>query len=407
MSLALKGKGSVVFVLMLGVMGVVGALSLNIYLPAMPAIAESLQSGIASVQATVATFMIGLASGQLLWGSISDRIGRRAPLLVGLVLYIAASTACALARSIDLLIAVRFVQGFAASVGIVLARAIVSDRFAGHDAAIVFSWQHLIIGMAPIFAPLIGAGLLRFVGWRSIFWLLSAVGLLLLIVLWKVLRESRSTEAAEHARNEGRLKAYRAVLGNPQVFAHLISGAFAASGITIWYSGASPLFQETFGWSTTVASWTFAAMGVVIVAATQINRPLLRFKTPRRVLDMALLGGGAAAAGTCLLALSNAVPHGFVAGGLILSVSTFGMVSANNQACTLHLDRMRGGSISALQGASVYGVGALFAWLVSRVPPANGASMAAMTATNFATAWLILRRLSPIERIVASPSAVL
>jgi hypothetical protein len=121
-------------------------------------------------------------------------------------------------------------------------------------------------------------------------------------------------------------------------------------------------------------------------------------------MDIALLAGSAVAAGTCLLAQSSAVPRSFVAAGLILSVATFGLVSANNQACSLHLDRVRSGSISALQGASVYGVGALFAWLVSRVPPVHGATMAAMTGCNFAAAWIVLRRFSPTEGEFASPT---
>ena len=261
----------------------------------------------------------------------------------------------------------------------------------------IFSWQHLIMGTAPVIAPLLGGALLLVFSWRSVFWTLAGLVALTIPVLIARLPESRSTEAAEHARSESRLAAYWAVVSNRRLLAHLLSSGLSASAVMIWYSASSPLFQEDFGWNARITSLVIGALGVTIISATQINRRLLRYYAPRQIIEGALLGGIAASVIALLLTLANAPGAPVIATiGIVLGVSTYGMLSANNQACALELDRRRAGSVGALIGAANYGIGGIFAWLVSRLPSMHGITMLAMIASLFLAArfalWLNPKR---------------
>jgi DHA1 family bicyclomycin/chloramphenicol resistance-like MFS transporter len=379
-------------VLMLGTMSVFGPLGINMYLPALTSIGREFLSGTASVQYTVASFMFGLASGQLFWGPLSERMGRRPLILIGLSMFVTASLICAVAWSVDLLLVARLLQGFGACAGMVLARAIVSDNFEGAGAAIILSWQQLIMGLAPIFAPLIGGALLVTLGWRSIFWLLTVAAAILLIVLWMRLSESRSAETALHARSESSLRACWTILKVRPLLGHLLVGGFSAATLMTWYAGCSPLFQEDFGWSLKRSSAVIGLLGIAIVAATQINRQLLSRFTPRRIIDAALVVGMTVlTAILIMILLRGPAVH---ATGLILGVSTYGFIAANNQACALGLDRLRSGSLSALIGAGNYGIGALLAWIVAGLPTEHGSTMIAIMITELLMAWVALRTLA-------------
>jgi DHA1 family bicyclomycin/chloramphenicol resistance-like MFS transporter len=222
-------------------------------------------------------------------------------------------------------------------------------------------------------------------GWRSIFWQLFLLARILLIATGMKLPESRSEAAALYARLESRLAAYWAIVSNRCLLAHILAGGLSAAPLMTWYTGASPLFQDDFGWSPRRSSWVFGILGVGVIAATQINRSLLSRFSPRRIMVVALL--------MTLADLPGA--HVIVAVGMILGVATYGFISANNQACAFERDRLRAGSISALIGAGNYGLGAIVAWVVTRLPSLQGASMIAMMAGELCAAWLILRLLNP------------
>jgi DHA1 family bicyclomycin/chloramphenicol resistance-like MFS transporter len=381
---------------MLGSMSLFGPLAINMYLPALPAIGRDLGSSTQSIQATVASFMVGIATGQLFWGAVSERLGRRLPLLIGFSAFLVATFVCAIAGNSEVLLVARLCQGLSACAGMVLARAIISDGYEGKAAATVLTWQHLIMGIAPIFAPLIGGLLLVTLGWRSIFWVLLLAAGALMAALWAKLPESQSATAAAHARTETRLAAYWAIIRNRRLFAHVLAGGLSAAMLMTWYTGASPLFEEDFGWSPALSSWVFGILGVTIIGATQLNRPLLARFVPRQIVEGAMVGGMAVLVLGLVLTLAHPPGvHAITAAGLILGVTTFGFISANNQACALGLDRLRGGSISALIGAGNYGIGAVISSGVTLLPATSGATMlAAMTMELFA-AWAVLKLLNP------------
>jgi DHA1 family bicyclomycin/chloramphenicol resistance-like MFS transporter len=180
----------VVFIVILGGLCTIGPFATDLYLPAMPTVAEDLGATTQAIALTVTTFLAGLALGQLLAGPLSDASGRRLPLIVGLGVFAASALACALTPSVEVLIGVRFMQGFAGASGIVIANAIVTDYARGRPAARLLSRLALVSGMAPILAPLFGAQLLRFTSWRGIFVVLTGIGIVLVASVLFGLRES-------------------------------------------------------------------------------------------------------------------------------------------------------------------------------------------------------------------------
>jgi DHA1 family bicyclomycin/chloramphenicol resistance-like MFS transporter len=376
---------------MLGIMSAFGPLAMNMLTPAIPTIARNLETSTASIQVTFATYMIGFSCGQLFWGSLSERIGRRRTLLIGFSIFLVASVACAIAGSNEMLLVARLFQGFGGCTGIVLARAIISDRFVGAAAAVTMSWQQLIVGIAPVFAPLIGGLLLVTAGWRSIFAALVFLTAVLLVTLWRKMPETRSEESAFTARTEGWHRGYRIVLADRRILAHLLAGALSASALMTWYAGAGPLFEEEFDWSTSLSAGLFAFGGAILVAATQVNRSLLARFTPL-VIVRAAIWTGAVVPLLCLLAMA-AVPvtaEIMATVGLIVAMTMYGFISANNQAFAFSLNRTRAGSISALIGASGYALGALASWLVALLPELRGVSMLTMMSVEFTIAALAL-----------------
>lgn len=383
-------------IIMIASMSLFGPLAINMSLPGIVQTGQDLGTTTAAIQATMAAFMFGFAAGQLIWGALADRWGRRSPVLLGLSIFLVSSVVCALVQSEELLFAARLMQGFGSCAGIVLARAVVSDNFAGKDAAVIFSWQHLIMGIAPVIAPLLGGALLLISSWRSIFWTLAGLVALTIPFLIAKLPESQSREAAEHAQSEGRIAAYMALIGNRPLLAHVLTSGLSASTLMVWYSAASPLFQEDFGWTPRITSLVIGTLGITLVSATQINRRLLNHFTPRQIIESALLGGITVLVAGLLFTLVH-IPGAkvFATISVVLGVSTYGMLSANNQACALALDRRRAGSVGALIGASNYGIGAVFAWLVSYLPSAHGITMLTMMAALFIAARLALGLLNP------------
>jgi DHA1 family bicyclomycin/chloramphenicol resistance-like MFS transporter len=195
-------------VVILGALTAMGPLAIDMYLPSLPTIGKELGATPAATQWTVAAFLAGMAVGQVIYGPASDRVGRRPTVLVGVTIFLVGSIVCALTTSAPALIGARFLQALGASSGVVVARAVVRDRFEHVEVARMLSLMTLIMGMAPILAPLLGGALLTFVGWRAIFWVMAAYALVLAGCTWWRLIESRSAEVAAQAQGEHPIRSY-------------------------------------------------------------------------------------------------------------------------------------------------------------------------------------------------------
>lgn len=350
-------------VLMLGALTAFAPMSIDMYLSSLPEIGRVLQAGADDTQATLAAFFAGMALGQFLYGPASDRFGRRPPLLLGIGIYVAASLVCALAPTIQVLIAARFVQALGGCAGAVIARAVVRDRFNHADTARVLSLMTLIMGLAPVLAPQLG-GVIQFVaGWRGVFWTLVVFGLLIGLWIALALSESRSQATALQARSENPFRAYGALLGQKRLAGYGLAGALNGATLFTYISTAPALVMQTYGHTPLVFNIIFALNAVGIIGASQVNRLLLRRSTPDRVLVRASIASIIAAFLLVAAAWSGLGGQFTVLPLLFAALSSYGLMAGNTMAGALSVDPSRAGSTSALMGGASFTAGALASWM--------------------------------------------
>ncbi|MDX6732677.1 MAG: transporter, family, multidrug resistance protein, partial [Baekduia sp.] len=258
----------------LGSLSAFGPLSIDMYLPALPAMADDLHAAPSLVQLTLTACLLGLAAGQLVGGPISDARGRRGPLLAGLAVYVVASALCALAPSVGVLIALRFVQGAAGSFGIVIGRAVVRDLHEGREAARLFAALILVNGVAPILAPVIGAGILHVTSWRGVFAVLAVIGAGLLVVVAAVLGETLPAADRHAGGLRATLRTFRELLGDRGFVGCVLSAGLAFAAMFAYISGSPFVLQDVYGASPAVFAVLFGINGLGIVLAGRLSSRL-------------------------------------------------------------------------------------------------------------------------------------
>ncbi|GAA2454639.1 multidrug effflux MFS transporter [Streptomyces glaucus] len=363
---ALRRTGLLV-TLILGGLTAIPPLAMDMYLPALPEVTRSLHASAATVQLTLTACLAGMAFGQLVVGPMSDKWGRRRPLLAGLAVYVVATVLCALAPTVELLVAFRLVQGLAGAAGIVIARAVVRDLYDGMAMARFFSTLMLISGVAPIVAPLIGGQILRVTDWRGVFLLLAVVGVLLAGVVWAKLPETLPA-GERHGGGVGEaLRSMRGLLADRAFTGYMLTGGFAFASLFAYVSASPFVIQEIYGASPQTFSLLFGLNSVGLVAVGQINGRVL---VGRVGLDR-VLGAGLAvviAAATALLLMSLGVfgETGLVpvAAALFVLMSAMGVALPNTQTLALMRVRQNAGAASALLGTSSFLIGAVASPLV-------------------------------------------
>jgi DHA1 family bicyclomycin/chloramphenicol resistance-like MFS transporter len=361
------GRTGFLVTLVLGGLTATPPLAMDMYLPSLPAVTEALAAPAATVQLTLTACLVGMALGQIVVGPMSDRWGRRRPLLAGLVLYVLATAVCALAPTIELLVVFRLVQGLAGAAGIVIARAVVRDLYQGVAMARFFSTLMLISGVAPIIAPLIGGQVLRVTDWRGVFVVLTAVGIALTVLVWARLPETLAP-ADRHGGGIGEaLRSMRALLADRVFTGYVLTGSFAFVVIFAYVSASPFVIQEIYGASPQTFSLLFGVNSVGLVIMGQVNGKLL---VGRVSLDKVLAVGlgviGLAA--TALLLMSagvfGEVGLAPVAVGLFVVMSAIAVTTPNAQALALMRVEHSAGAASALLGTSSFLVAAIAAPLV-------------------------------------------
>ena len=344
--------------LILGALTAFAPMSIDMYLPALPAIGRSLGADTASVQLTLSAFFIGLAFGQAIYGPLADRFGRKGPLYFGLIVYIAASIGCALAADIEALIGLRLLQALGGCVGIVIARAVVRDLYGHQESARMFSVLMLVMGVAPILAPLLGGYVLIWLGWRAIFWVLALFGLSCLIAAALILPETRPAHTVK-PNVFSAIAGYGQLLVDRRFIGYTLAGGLAQAGLFAYISGSPFVFIEVFGVPAQHYGWLFGLNALGLIVASQINRRLLSRHTPDELLKRANLANALFGIALAGIALSGI-------GGLpLLLLPLFGYVAAlgftfpNAAAGALAPFGDRAGSASALLGSVQFGIAAV------------------------------------------------
>ncbi|KAB1904420.1 multidrug effflux MFS transporter [Micromonospora sp. AMSO1212t] len=354
--------GGVTLLVLLGTLTAIGPLSLDMYLPAFPAMTRDLGADQAGIQLSLTTCLIGLALGQLVTGPLSDRWGRRRPVLVGVVAYTVLALVCAAAPNAPLLAAARFAQGVAGGMGVVVARAVVRDLYSGRDAAKYFSRLTLVFGVAPVAAPGVGSLVLRFGSWRAVFVTLAVIGAVLAVAVALRLPETLPAERRSTGGLGATVRTMRSLLADRVYLGYALTQGFAFAGLFAYISGSSFVFQDVFGVSAAVFSVIFGVNALALVAVGQANARLLDRFTPRRLLVTTLVVGVVTAVGVLTGALAGSLAVTAVA--LFAFVGSLGMVMPNSTALALDAHARHAGTAAALMGGIQSVVGALAAPLV-------------------------------------------
>jgi MFS transporter, DHA1 family, multidrug resistance protein len=339
------------------------SISTDLYLPALPAMALALHADVGAVELTISGYLIGFSLGQLLWGPVGDRYGRRLPIVIGLVLFIIGSACCALSTSAPMLTGWRVVQAAGACASVVLARAMVRDLYTGHRAAQMMSTLMTVMAIAPLLGPSVGGLILHVASWRAIFWTLVAVGLATLVALG-ALPETLPAVRRNHEPLGRAITAYAGLLRHRRVLGYAGAGGFFYGGVYAYVAGTPFAYITYYHVSPQFYGVLFAAGIVGIMLTNQINARLVRRFGSDQLMRAGALG--AVIAGV-LLGIDAWTDWGGLAGlviPLFLFISAAGFIVANSIAGALAAFPERAGAMSALVGASQYGTGILGSALV-------------------------------------------
>ncbi len=385
-------------IILLGIITAFAPLSIDLYLPALPLIETDLGVSPALVQQSLSLFFVGLAIGQLIYGPLADRYGRRAPLTVGVILYAAASLACALAPSIEWLLASRLVQGFGAAAGPVIARAIVRDIYSGRRAARVLSFVILVMTIAPLIAPVLGGWLSSGLGWRATFWALTlfAIGCLLMLLMALPETHARAKRADEPLSRL--LTNYLPILRDPWAWAYLAAGGMAFAALFAYVTGSPFVYTQVFGVSQAHFGYFFALNVIGLLIGNLANGALVMRFGHRRMLSAGV--GIMAIACLILLVMTQFGLTGqwMVTPVLFIALATVGVIAANTVAGLLDRHPDHAGAASALFGVAQFSLGAASASLVGIIPLDALFTMSlvmALAGTAAAIAVMTLWRMPP------------
>nr|MBF0684203.1 multidrug effflux MFS transporter [Pseudomonas sp.] len=334
----------------MGLLTMTAPLAIDMYLPAFPDIESSLATPAGAVERTLAVYLIGVALGQLAYGPLSDRFGRKPPLYVGIVLFGLACVGCATAQSIESLTAWRIVQALGGSACMVVPRAVIRDHYGTQGAARAMSLMMLIIGVAPMLAPIAGAQLLKIADWRAIFWSQAALAFGLLLAMHFLMAESLVRDPAHTLGWRAMGRTYRSLLGHRQFMCMALSGGFGMSGLFAYITGSPYVLIQVYGVSPQTYSLLFALNALSMIVASQINGRLLVSRYPTAVMSKVLVALPVITLSALALSLADLLPLPALLACLMGVMACQGFIGPNSGALALAQQGGRLGAASALLG---------------------------------------------------------
>ncbi|RKS21184.1 DHA1 family bicyclomycin/chloramphenicol resistance-like MFS transporter [Pseudomonas sp. WPR_5_2] len=362
-------------ILILGALSAFGPLAIDFYLPAFPAMALAFGTDEKHVQLTLAAYFLGLSIGQLAYGPVADRFGRRIPLLTGVGLFTAASLACAYAPNLEWLIGARFIQALGGCAGMVISRAVVSDKCDAVGSAKVFSQLMLVMGLAPILAPMLGGLLVNTTGWQSIFLALTGFSALAGLAVAFGLPESLPAHIPRQPLS-GALRQYGRLLKDPVYLGHALTGGIAIAGMFSYIAGSPFVIIKLYGIPAEHFGWFFGANAAGFILVAQVNARLLARRGPAFLLARAVwvyLGAGLTLLAVSALHTAQLWP---LLVPLFICIASLGCILPNASACAMNGQGARAGSASAMLGCLQFSVAAGAAALVGVLHDGSAMPMA-------------------------------
>lgn len=386
----MTGKRQFTLILILGSLSTISPFSIDMYLPGFPAIAEDLQTTIPVVQLSLTSYFVGIAAGQLLYGPLLDRFGRKKPLYAGLLVYIVSSLACALIHTPNALISMRFLQAIGGCAGMVAAQTLVRDLFPVDKTAQAFSWITLVIAVSPIVAPALGGYVAVVFGWQSIFYVLAALTFLMLVAVYLYLPQGRGANPTLSLLPQSVIKNFAVVIRQPQFLLYTLSGGIGTAALFAYIAGSADVFMTIYKVSQQEYGWIFAIVAFFLIGATQLNHLLLKRFTSNQLVKAALLYqcvvGLFLVLGTELAILSKYALVALIA----LFMAGHGLVNPNTNALSLAPFSRHTGSAASLTGSFRMGMGGVVSALVTLFHDGTAVPMVGVMAGCSFTGLVIL-----------------
>jgi DHA1 family bicyclomycin/chloramphenicol resistance-like MFS transporter len=380
----------ITLILILGSLTALGPFSIDMYLPGFKEIALDLHTSVNKVSLSLSSYFIGISAGQLLYGPLLDRFGRKNPLYIGLAVYILASLGCALSTNVDIFIGLRFVQAIGSCAATVAAMAMVRDLFPVEDSPKVFSLLMLVVGLSPMLAPTIGGYVIAGFGWHTIFLILAVMGAAILIASYVGLPNTHKPDVTISLKPKPIITGFVNVLKTPQFYTYALSGAVAFSGLFTYVAGSPLVFMDIFKVSGEAYGWIFAFMSVSFIGSSQLNSVLLKKYKSEQLVYFGLALQCIVSIIFLVAAINNLLDlYGTIA-MLFLYLGCLGLTNPNTAGLSLAPFTKNAGSASALLGALQLGMGAVASMAVGVLVKDSMVPMVAIMASSTVIALLIL-----------------
>ncbi|WP_418262933.1 multidrug effflux MFS transporter [Flavobacterium faecale] len=378
-------------ILILGSLTALGPFSIDMYLPGFSGIAKDLNTSVAKVAMTLSSYFIGISIGQLLYGPLLDRYGRKTPLFVGLTVYIFASLGCIFVKDIDTFIVLRFIQAVGSCAAAVTSITMVRDLFPVKDIPKVFSMLMLVVGLSPMLAPTVGGYVTAGFGWQSVFFILMLLGIIILTAAQLGLPNSYIPDESISLKPKPIILNFKSVLKEPQFYTYAFTGAISFSGLFTYVAASPILFMHIYEVDAKTYGWIFAFMSVSFIGASQLNAVLLRKFSSEQMVRTALITQSLVSILFLIAAFNSLLGLYETIALLFLFLGCLGISNPNTAGLTLAPFTKNTGSASALMGAIQLGLGAIASFAVSTFVTDSILPMAMIIATTTITALLVLQ----------------
>jgi DHA1 family bicyclomycin/chloramphenicol resistance-like MFS transporter len=352
-------------ILILGTLTALVPFTVDMYLPGFPEIAKDLHTTTAEVALSLSSFFIGISAGQLLYGPLLDRFGRKIPLYSGMVLFVISSLCCIWVTNINELIILRFVQAIGGCAAAVTSMTLVRDLFPVKESAKVFSLLMLMVGLSPMLAPTIGSYVTDAFGWHAVFITLAGMGGFVILTVTFFVPDTYVPDTTLSLKPKAILGNFIAVMREPAFYTYAFTGAIAFGGLFAYVASSPLIFREVFLVDTKMYGWIFAFLSIAFIGANQVNMLLLNYYTSEQIVRMALIGACTVLVGFLSFTLSGTLELYGTIGFLFLYLSFLGLINPNTAALSLAPFSKNAGSASALLGALQMSMGALASIAVS------------------------------------------